>query len=152
MLINLTQHLATPEQMACQPFDRDFVRELLTFEEIPTIEEMKVRAEKLADFAVELGGITAAMIGGAPFFMPVLEAALVRKGITPVYAFSRRETVDEEQPDGSVRKVSVFRHLGFVEAATTQHAKWFDQDHDDGTLVSVVGIRDWAVETHAPLE
>jgi hypothetical protein len=31
-----------------------------------------------------------------------------------VYAFSRRESTEAVQEDGSVRKVAVFRHLGFV--------------------------------------
>jgi hypothetical protein len=34
-------------------------------------------------------------------------------GIVPVYAESVRDSVEEQQPDGSVKKVSVFRHLGF---------------------------------------
>lgn len=31
------------------------------------------------------------------------------------YAFSRRESVETQLPDGSVKKSSVFRHIGFVE-------------------------------------
>ena len=54
------------------------------------------------------------MIGGAPFFMESLATALRREGYCPVYAFSRRESVEQVQADGSVRKVAVFRHLGFV--------------------------------------
>jgi hypothetical protein len=55
------------------------------------------------------------MIGGAPYLMGALEKALRECGFTPVYAFSKRESIDQPQPDGSVRKVAVFRHLGFVE-------------------------------------
>jgi hypothetical protein len=36
-------------------------------------------------------------------------------GIVPVYAESVRDSVEEQQPDGSVKKMSVFRHLGFRE-------------------------------------
>ena len=36
--------------------------------------------------------------------------------IRPVYAFTARDSVDAEQADGSVKKVAVFKHLGFVEA------------------------------------
>ena len=32
-----------------------------------------------------------------------------------VYAASKRESVEITQPDGSVRKVAVFKHLGWVE-------------------------------------
>jgi hypothetical protein len=55
-----------------------------------------------------------AMIGGAPFFTRALEDALNAAGITPVYAFSSRESVEEVLSDGSVRKVTVFKHRGFV--------------------------------------
>ena len=48
--------------------------------------------------------------------MPPLEKALRGLGIRPLYAFSVRESVEETLPDGSVRKVAVFRHKGFVEA------------------------------------
>ena len=58
----------------------------------------------------------AAMIGGAPFFMSALEAALKERGVRAVHAFSRRESGEERLPDGSVRKTQVFRHAGWVEA------------------------------------
>ena len=35
--------------------------------------------------------------------------------VKPLYAFSKREVVEEQLPDGSVRKTQVFKHLGFVE-------------------------------------
>ena len=54
------------------------------------------------------------MIGGAPFFMAALESALRDVGVTPIYAFSKREVVEEPQSDGSVKKTAVFRHAGFV--------------------------------------
>jgi hypothetical protein len=54
------------------------------------------------------------MIGGAPYLMAPLEVALRAHGITPLYAFSVRESVEQTQPDGSVRKIAVFRHGGFV--------------------------------------
>ena len=46
--------------------------------------------------------------------MAALEAALREKGLTPVYAFSLRESVEETLEDGTVRKVNRFKHLGFV--------------------------------------
>lgn len=55
------------------------------------------------------------MIGGAPFFTASLEHALKEKGIQPVYAFSKRVSTEIQQKDGSVEKVNVFKHLGFVE-------------------------------------
>lgn len=74
---------------------------------------MEERAEKLAEIVAN-HGCPAAMVGGAPYFMAPLERLLLAGGIKPLYAFSRRESVEQTQPDGSVRKVAVFRHVGWV--------------------------------------
>ena len=123
MILNLTQHVVTPEQKAqlvVEPrMTKEKIKKLLTFEEIPTKEEINARAEKLARIAVSETDnkiwITHVMLGGAPFFMGALEKAVRECGFTPVYAFSKRESEEIPQPDGSVRKVQVFRHIGFVE-------------------------------------
>lgn len=57
-----------------------------------------------------------AMIGGAPFFMAPLEAAILSVGVTPVYALSDRVSIEEPLSDGSTRKTQVFKHLGFIPA------------------------------------
>jgi hypothetical protein len=122
MIINLTQHDASPEQIEAGvvdlrgPFLKD-LRELLTFTELPTPDDMNLRALLISRLA--LGGLFGrqdkyAMIGGAPFFMTVLQDALLHHGITPVYAFSQRVSKDEKQQDGSIKKSQVFKHLGFV--------------------------------------
>jgi len=54
------------------------------------------------------------MIGGAPYLMSALEAALEAVDLQPVYAFTRREVVERAQPDGSVAKTAVFRFAGWV--------------------------------------
>jgi hypothetical protein len=128
-IINMTQHHATPEQKAVGVVDlpehmREEVSQVITFDEIPSPKEMTVRAQQVVaifrrgqDAISQEGmiqvGITA-MIGGAPYFMASLERILMADGIEPVYAFSRRESEDQTQPDGSVKKVAVFRHAGFV--------------------------------------
>ena len=122
VIVNLTQHLATPEQIAqgvvdLDPEDRAECARLLTFDELPTAEDLWVKADQLVELvksspASEPG--CQVMIGGAPFFMATLSRALMEGGFTPVYAFSRRESVEQVQADGSVRKVAVFRHMGFV--------------------------------------
>ena len=117
-IANLTQHLSTPEQQAAGVIDlppetREALAELLTFDEIPTGEEMDARAIAIGAMIAHEGW-DAAMIGGAPFFMSRLESACRAAGVKPLYAFSRRESVDVQQPDGSVRKAAVFRHIGFV--------------------------------------
>ena len=119
LTINLTQHPATPAQIEqgvvrLAEEDERKVRQLLTFNELPTPDEVRERAERIADMAARYEA-DAAMIGGAPYLMPPLERALRERGIKPLYAFSRREVREEKQDDGSVKKVSVFKHVGFVE-------------------------------------
>jgi hypothetical protein len=130
VILNLTQHNATDEQKAqlvVEPrMTKEKIKKLLTFEEIPTKEEIESRATKLAEIAVSEASmyagetdnvvwVTRVMLGGAPYLMGALEKAVRECGFTPVYAFSKRESEEIPQPDGSVRKVQVFRHIGFVE-------------------------------------
>lgn len=114
-ILNLTQHDATLEQMEAgviEPASKAEIKTLLTFNEIPTIEDMKQRAERLASLSQ---GYTYAMIGGAPYFMSTIEHALKCRGITPLYAFSQRVSVENNNPDGTVTKTFIFRHEGFVQ-------------------------------------
>jgi len=124
-ILNLTQHNATAEQSAAgvfEPSDKQTIRKQLTFADIPDGEEIYDRARRLA-FTAKGEAISAgvksgeryAMVGGAPFLMPALERLLRAKGIVPLYAFSRRESVEQTLPDGSVEKINKFVHLGFVE-------------------------------------
>lgn len=116
-ILNLTQHGATPEQIEVgvyEPNDKSFVCTNLTFDEIPQLFDVKIRATVLAEYAQSMCA-THVMIGGAPFLMSLLEAELLSCGIKPLYAFSKRESVDMLQDDGSVKKVAVFKHVGFVE-------------------------------------
>lgn len=62
------------------------------------------------------GEFSRVMIGGAPYLMGPLAEALREHGLEPVFAFTERVSVDEPQADGSVRKVAVFRHSGWVPA------------------------------------
>lgn len=118
-IINLTQHTATAEQVEAgvvDPAEKSAVQAALTFDAIPTASEMAERAELLARIAAD-SGCKRAMIGGAPFFMAPLERALLAAGIQPVYAFSVRDSREESDGNGGIRKINVFRHVGFVEAA-----------------------------------
>lgn len=138
--MNLTQHAATADQLAAGVFDlpaaaRADLQTLLTFGDLPDEQEIRARAEQIADLAAmhasaehradddgampvgDLGGFAfSAMIGGALWLMAPLAAALRDQGIKPVFAFSVRETEEQKQADGSVRKIAVFRHAGFVPA------------------------------------
>jgi hypothetical protein len=128
-IINLTQHPATQEQKdagVCDvaPERQKRLQQLLTFEEVPSIHELRARAAQLfhifedetlnADWE-EKESWPRAMIGGAPYFMAPLEEIFISESITVVYAFSQRKSVEEQQADGSVVKRTVFVHEGFVE-------------------------------------
>lgn len=119
-IINLTQHPATEEQKAAGVFDicSEAVIKLLTFFLMPMTQDILNRAGQLAEIA-EINGATHAMIGGAGYLMPALEKALLRRNIKPLHAFSRRESVETKNPDGTITKTSVFKHLGFVESGVT---------------------------------
>lgn len=120
-ILNLTQHVATADQVAAgvvEPADKHLVQALITFENLPDTNELKAKAAALAQM-VAYDRFDTAMIGGAPYFMAPLEASLQAAGIVPVYAFSKRVSVDEVQADGSIKKTQVFRHAGFVCACGT---------------------------------
>lgn len=102
-IINLTQHQATAEQLQAGVVDlpetrRQQLVHLLTFEEIPSKEELQIRAKKIVDlvFAVESPEDMVepmpeeALIGGAPYLMPYLEEELKAAFVVPTYAFSKR--------------------------------------------------------------
>ena len=121
MIINLTQHNATADQIAAGVVEPDaaskaLIQKLLTFNDLPSAWVIEHRASALADLVDRMsGGATRVMIGGAPYLMGALERELKERGHRPVYAFSQRESVDQIQDDGTTRKVAIFRHLGFVE-------------------------------------
>ena len=128
MIINLTQHAATPDQVQAgvvdlYGVDQLALRVLLKFRWLPSASEIAERAELLAELAVHNGlgeddgddpFPDAAMIGGAPYLMAPLERALAARGIKPVYAFSLRVSSEVTLPDGSVEKRAQFQHQGFV--------------------------------------
>lgn len=127
-IVNLTQHVGTVEQgvLTLPESDNKQLKELLTFDSIPTKAEIEKRALSIAylssDFLLEETQeledeeySLSAMIGGAPYLMGPLEAALKKVGVAPLYAFTERKSV-EKVVDGKVVKTAVFEHLGFVEA------------------------------------
>jgi hypothetical protein len=113
-IINLTMHEATPEQGAFEPCNKAEVLDFLLFKKLPDTNEIRQRAHILANIAGEHDA-THAMIGGALYLMSHLERALLTRGITPLYAFSERVSVEVVNDKGEVEKDSVFKHLGFIE-------------------------------------
>lgn len=122
-IVNLTQHKATPAQREEGVFDlppdqQQKVVELLNFDSPASFEEIDRRAYLLSQIA-KASGADAAMIGGALWLMGPLELALVREQVKPLYAFSKRESIDVPQPDGSTKKEVVFRHIGWQNGVLT---------------------------------
>ena len=121
-ILNFTQHDATPEQLSAGVVEPDAdnkerIRQLLTFDELPTQSDLRQRATNCAVLACVLLAkyqCDAVMIGGSPYFMRHLESALRLFRVRYCYAFSRREAEEQVQPDGSVKKTHVFKHVGFI--------------------------------------
>lgn len=124
---NATQHLATPEQREQGVVDlpakaREKLCQLLTFEELPSSIQLRGRSISVVGLLADAGAKCGdrVMLGGAPFFMEALSRNCRECALVPVFAFSRRESVEKQMPDGSTVKTAVFRHLGFVEPAIPQ--------------------------------
>jgi hypothetical protein len=140
IILNLTQHAATAEQVNAGVVDlppdlRAELCALLTFIARPSVAEITARAKSVAALAAaqnlrgtqyveeihesdslhESGAPIWVMIGGAPFFMSALERALDDESMRPLYAFSERVSVEKTDDAGRVVKTNVFKHAGFVE-------------------------------------
>jgi hypothetical protein len=91
---------------------------LLTFVELPTGDDLRHRADAVVALLLEESDETptTAMVGGAPYFMAPLVEALTHYGIRAVYSFTRRESFELVNADGSVSKTAIFCHIGWVEA------------------------------------
>lgn len=117
-ILNLTQHNATPSQVKAgvvEPVFKDCIKSLITFEDIPTKAGMESRASKLAHYAKE-DGFDYVLLGGASFFMPILEKTCKEAGLHCLYAFSDRVVKEIVFPDGRILKEAEFQHKGFYEA------------------------------------
>ena len=125
-IVNLTQHSCTPEQIEEGIFDlpegmRQRLVKALTFSPQYTKQDLEKAAEVVVGLVKEVDCFKT-MIGGMPSFMPILEKALVKEGAAVGYARSERVSVDQQMPDGSVRKVATFRHCGIYWAQQAIHA------------------------------
>ena len=124
---NATQHAATADQVAQGVKDlpevlRKDLSQALTFDEVPNYDELYFRSiviiGVLQDAGLQQGDKV--MVGGAPFLMEELCRLLRVNGYKPVFAFSKRESVERMLPDGTVQKVAIFKHLGFVDPTKPQ--------------------------------
>ena len=135
-IVNLTQHSFTIDQLQdiesrgleVVEIDPSF-KTLLNFSTLPNHDILLERATAIADIAYSEGA-DFAMIGGAPYFMSLLEKRLFDNGVKLLYAFSVRSSVERPKEDGTVEKLSVFKHLGFIEPKDTHkeaHQQGFDE-------------------------
>lgn len=129
MILNLTQHTSTQDQKDAGIIDLkgqqlSKLKDLLTFDTIPNKQEMMDRAHDIALLS-DFNGIGLddddpffldVMIGGAPFFMGYLEAALKAAHKKPCYAFSKRVVEEFKGDKETVEKKVIFKHVGFVKA------------------------------------
>ena len=143
IVFNATQHLATPDQqqVGVVNLEGELLEQLkstLTFEATYTKEDLVKAAGKVECILWRAWNIYCfklsknihpqdeiglencwyhtpkkCMIGGMPSFMPILEKVLKEAGWEIGYACSERVSVDQHMPDGSVRKVNSFKHVGF---------------------------------------
>lgn len=122
--INLTQHKLTEDQIVSlvsagfvenniQVYPDPFVKQILTFERLPSMPNIRKTAVTLAQYA-KAQAATNVMIGGAPYLMGPLEEELANNGITYHYAFTERKTVEKVNEDGTVEKTSVFVFAGWI--------------------------------------
>ena len=148
VILNLTQHKATREQcdegvVDLTPEFQSKLKCLLTFNELPSCEEIKSRADEIYELVVEFTTLPESpikdevknlidkdglvnesefkklgfkfMIGGAPYLMGPLTNELANLGEC-IFAFSKRVSSEVIEPDGSITKKTVFKHDGFVPA------------------------------------
>lgn len=123
-MLNLTQHALTAEQWrdgAVEP-EADVkaqIQELITFDRsvMEHPEQILNRAKALVSLIKrEYPLVNQAMVGGALYFMPTLVRELKEAGIQPYFSYTDRVSQETHNPDGSVTKTLVFKHLGWVEA------------------------------------
>lgn len=129
-ILVVMQHQFTPEQLEELKDDRlvylkDCAPQL--FAQIANSPADLERLEKLAEDLVEATGIQGCSIMlrplGSPAFNSVLDRRLLfrderleegEERISSMFAHSERVSIDEPQPDGSVVKKSIFKHVKFI--------------------------------------
>lgn len=125
MVYNLTQHTATADQINAGVVEvpeelREALLGALNFESLPTNQEVYSSAQTIGRIMEVLNpdfGEIQFMVGGAPYLM----AALVTFApcYDMVFAYSDRVSEEVHMPNGSVQKVTSFKHVGFVPMLST---------------------------------
>lgn len=121
-MLNITQHTATKEQMEDgviepSPEIKAQIQKLITFDKTVMSEPEQIwnRAKALVTLVKrEYPEIHKVMIGGALYFMPALTQEFKEHGYEVFFSYTDRVSQETHNPDGSVTKTLVFKHLGWV--------------------------------------
>ena len=119
--INLTAYLSSDKQRALGVIDingniASALKELLSFHFAPEKGEMLIKANDIADIALNLSNefqTRNVLINAKAFFIPTLVYALQKRGLVPFYTFANRTTTVK---DGAVIDQG-YVHKDIVECA-----------------------------------
>lgn len=117
-VLNCTLHRSTNTQREMGVVDmkneaRKFIKRSLVFDTPPTVEDMKKRASKIVTYVSSFyPNIITVMLGGSPFFMPILEKTFKERGYAVTYSFSQRKSI--EYKNGVKKSEFVFEDLILV--------------------------------------
>lgn len=130
IIINTLNHVMTPEQVASLPVEgeivhvRDWAPELAPmFTNSPSDADAIRAGVRAVIGSIESKGVVGIILpGGSPAWMFALArligqregAAVCMNYPRYLFAHSERVSVEEPQPDGSVRKTAVFQHRGWI--------------------------------------
>lgn len=129
-ILNLTQHAATPEQLAVGVVDvgpdvRSDVDKLLAFDDVPTATDLDMRAHLFARLAMVCwctrnprgGQLPRVMIDPPVYLASAIERNLIEFGIEPLHSFAKPTlTITSTNDDGETVKTLVTEHVGFIAA------------------------------------
>ncbi len=137
VILNLTTNIiddTLKNEGVFEPTNKDEITKLLTFKDLPTLEEIKSRAERLSTIAeeemtsklFESGELTEGdynefglpadceiLIGGQGFLMTNLESELFSRGLRPIYQLTVTETIKEKRGKRMYKK-KVEVHKGLI--------------------------------------
>lgn len=117
---NFSQHKMTKDQIADGGKELSDnvakeVKQLLLFTEPPTKEEIQTRLEtlrKIISENTEIGdGI---LISSAAYFLYPAIRTIIALNRIPIASFTKREAIETEQPDGTVKLSYTFKHIKWV--------------------------------------
>jgi len=109
----LTEQLESLNEMGNLLFLKDIAPELMEqLSNTPSDrDECKDLADEISDVALEKDA-KIVQLGGSPLFL-VMASPIIGSG-RMIFADSERVSEDIPQPDGSVKKISTFKHKGWI--------------------------------------